>query len=411
MSSYTSTLTASPAPRSGHAKLHKRHSSGSSLPSSPPMGAHGIFNTPFATQEEPFASVGSSSGPTSSTPKIKPYLRKMSGAKEMDQGKLDLSKPVSENERLAGLGIQDFGTRSVSDVTFAHAGKRGTHARTISVGSQASAGSNSFRPTQPFVHPMRQTPRPYETLAGSSNASIVDDEEARESLDVVRDDFRSQPFRNNRSMSISSNLPGMPTPLSQSHTVDDLGYVPKLTNSESLTNLSIISGQSSKSRKGRSRRNTDQTMDVPTPSSRTSFDKALSFVSRPSDPEPQTRDERIREQRRKFQQKEASKDMKQEREAAKRREAEYAKKMKRQERQRRKSEAEERAKLTRSLPSTDSASKILPKRSKTVDEEKQGGMLHSRSYQESQPSLVPPRQGLEAVFGDNFPGTQVFGGA
>lgn len=281
-----------------HAKLHKRGGSASSLPGPPSPFTNGQFHTPFATYEESSPDV-----PTpplgSSVPKIKPYLRKMSAAKE-DQGMIDLSKSAVENERLNGLGIQEFGSKSAADVSFAHT-RRGQqqHGRTTSGASQGSNGSGGFRPGQPFTHPMAKTPRPYTPPTGSYANSINEDE----SDDVVEDDFRlGAVARSRRSISISSTA--QPTPLSQSHTASDLGLIPKLT-SNSQTNLSLKSAQSST---GRPRRNTDRSQEyVPSPSSRTSFDKTFSFVKR-SDLDPQTRDEMIREARRKFEEKEASKE-------------------------------------------------------------------------------------------------------
>ncbi|KAI7354539.1 hypothetical protein KC336_g22315, partial [Hortaea werneckii] len=134
MSSYASTTSVPSAPRpsAGHAKLHKRNFSGSSQPglSSPVSGVQSAFSTPYATYEE-----GADSGdtpPLGSTSRLKPYMRKMSSAKEesRDQGQIDLSKSSLDNDRLTGLGIQDFGNvPSASDVSFAHAARRGTHAR------------------------------------------------------------------------------------------------------------------------------------------------------------------------------------------------------------------------------------------------------------------------------------------
>jgi hypothetical protein len=404
MSSYTSPSTLPAAQRSHAAKLHKRGGSGSSLPAPPSPMAHSQFTTPFATYEEPFPDAATTP-PISSTPKLKPYIRKMS--KQDDQGKLDLSKSVTENDRLAGLGIQDFGAKSASDVSFNHASRRGTHTRTTSVGSQVSNGSGSYRPTQPFVHPMRQTPRPYTPPTGSANASFINEDEASESDDLVEDDFRlGHGYRSKRSMSISSVPAIAPTPLSQSVTADDLGIVPKLT-STSQTNLSIRSGKSgksSRSRHGRMRRETGPSFDLPTsPSSRTSFDKAFSFVSRKSDPEPQTRDERIRAARRKFEEKEANKDRRAEKEYMKRRQSEEAKKAKKDEAQSRKSEASARPKITKINRNETRAS---PKK-QPIDEE-QNEKIPSRSYEEYRPAhqMSLPRYGQEAGMSEKAPRAQ-----
>jgi len=390
MASYTSTATLPPAaPRStsGHAKLHKRGSSGSSLPVSPSplVGSFSQFTTPLTTSEGPSVDT-TATLPPSSTHKIKPYLRKISASNQDDQGKLDLSKSAAENEKLAGLGIHDFNARAAADVTFARAGRRGTHARTTSGSSQVSTGSGSHRANQPFVHPMRQTPRPYTPPTGSSNTSFVDAEEARESSDIVDEELKpSVSFRSRRSTSISSTPAVAPTPLSQSHTPDDLRAFPKLT-STSQTNLSIISGRSGKSAKSkqtRSRRNTDHSIDLPnSPSSRTSFDKAFSFVSRRSDVESQTREDRIREARRKFEEKEANKDRRMERESMKRRGADEARAVKSQERQRRRSEASERTRMKKESSGDDSRCNSPPKKGRRRNDEKHAEPAsQTRSYE------------------------------
>ncbi|WPH04828.1 Hypothetical protein R9X50_00772500 [Acrodontium crateriforme] len=298
---------------SSHTKLRKRAGSSTSIPGppSPFTGKHSQFTTPFATHEEPYLPEIVPTQSLNTTPRIKPYLRKTSNAKE-DQGQLDLSKSVADSYLGAGLGIDEIGIKPASDGTFAPAGWRGTHTRDNSVGSQISTGSGSFRPTQPFVHPMRLTPRPYTPPFHSYASSFIDDE-ANESHDIVIDeDLRpGNAFRSKRSMSISS-FP-QPTPLSQSHTAEDLGGLPRL-NSPSQTNLSIKSTRSNKSLRSkvsRPRGDTLRSYETPnSPSSRTSFDKAISFVSRRSDPDAQTRDDRIRAARRKFEAKEAEKDRK-----------------------------------------------------------------------------------------------------
>lgn len=357
MGSYTTTQTLSApsvARTDSRHRLHKRGSSGSSLPGSPAivLGTTSQFTTPTTTAEEPFPDLPDIT-PSSSTPKLGSYLRKISTAKDdPDQGRLDLSKSVSENEALAGLGIQDFASRSTPDMPFAPIGRRTPHTRTTSVGSQVSTGSGSARLNQPFVHPMRQVPnRAYTpTLL---DAESLNDEEARESSDIVTDEDVPRPgIRSNRSMSISSTPQINPTPLSQSQTIADLGEVPKLTSS-SQTNLSIRSARSMKSLKsklGRSRTNTNRSAEflANTPSSRTSIDKAFSMVSRRSNPDPLTRDERIRAERRKFEAKEANKDRKMDNQAFKRHESDMAKDYKKQERQRRKSEASERSRVHKS---------------------------------------------------------------
>lgn len=385
MSSRTMTTTipaTSSRSDSRQSNLHKRGSSSSSLPGSPAAiaAAHAQFTTQVPTYEEPFPDI--STTPITSTPKIKPYLRKISTGKEdLDQGRLDLSKSVSENSALAGLGIQDFGARSVSDGL--PTGRSIAHTRNTSVGSQISNSSGTFRTNQLFVHPLRPTPtRPY---TPPTDASSMNDEEAHESSDVVTDDDvqPSQGLRGGRSMSLSTPQIQASTPLSQSHTAADLGYVPKLTNA-SQTNLSVRSGRSmksSKSKLSRPRADTNRSVELfPSPSSRTSLDRTISFVSRWSDPDPQTRDERIRAARRKFEEKEASKDRKLENQAFKRRESELAKSAKKQERQRRKSEASDKPRI--------------PKSKSNRGAETKSNELQARRYDESKITALPTH-GLE----------------
>lgn len=316
-----------------HAKLHKRGGSGSGS-ALPGTANQSSISSSFTNAIEPFPEI-TPPPPAAVQPspkgKVKPYLRKLSSTKD-DQGRIDLSKSLVENDRLAGLGIQDFAIgRSSTDAVFPPS-NRASHARTTSVGSQMSNSSGS-RP-QPFIHPMRQAPRPYTPPTTRSRGSSAQDEED----DFVDDDVRPNfTFGSRRSMSNSSGHIA-PTPLSQTITAADLGSVPRLT-STSQSNLSIVSTKSSMP--NRSRRNTGRSTEFATsPSSRTSLDRA--FAPRRSDIEGQTRDERIQAARRKFQEKEADKDRKAEKEAMKRREAEEAKEQRRQERLRRQSDASER---------------------------------------------------------------------
>ncbi|KAK5163792.1 uncharacterized protein LTR77_010466 [Saxophila tyrrhenica] len=332
MTSHTTTIPAGTATRT-HAKLHKRNSSGNSIPASPsPLsGSYPQFATPYATQEEPFPFISSHQPtPPSSTPKIKPYIRKLSSKDATtNQGALDLSKSTAENgSTLAGLGINDFvGQRSASDVTFSHSstGRRTPHMRTASVNSTISTGSGSYKPSQPFIHPMRQTPSASYTSYASS---LANSEEARESSDIVLDDdFQlGHGFRTRRSVSISSTpQQNAPTPLSQSHTAADLWPAPNPASSS----RSKLASQNGRKRSA----------DLSRPSS----DRAYSLLStsRKSDPE-QSVDDRISALRKNFAEKEASKSQKREKEETKRRESDLAKEARREERQRRKSEADDR---------------------------------------------------------------------
>ena len=92
--------------------------------------------------------------------------------------------------------------------------------------------------------------------------------------------------------------------------------------SASQSNLSIRSQPSyDQIKTGRTHRNTGRSSDYPTtPSARTSIDKAFSFITRTSEPEDAaSRAAAIRAARRAFEEKEAAKDRKYEKEEVKRR--------------------------------------------------------------------------------------------
>jgi hypothetical protein len=410
MTSYGSSTVATATSKQSRARLHKRGSSTSSSPAlGPPSTLRGsidAFTTPFATYEEP-----SSAHSAASTPKLKPYLRKTSSSKD-DQGKLDLSRSTTENEGLAGLGIQDIGARTASDVSFSNPKRRTTsHSRTVSGCSSVSNGSGSFKPTHPFIHPMRQTPRPYTPpIPTHSSTSSLNDDEADESSDVVDDEFKlGNGYRSRRSMSISSTPQIAPTPLSQSHTALDLGMVPKLTSNVSQSNLSTLSTKSGSSPPKQSRSRGESTISEDqaiSPSARTSIDKAFSFVSRKSDLELTSRDERIREARRKFEEKEAEKNRKAEKEAYKKQESDRSKSYRHEERQSRRSEASDRNGSRR--PSIVSTTLQMSKNRK--DERKRDSInekFDSRAYEnyaESNEASLPVR-GRKAGASEKTPAT------
>jgi hypothetical protein len=416
MSSYGSVTVAT---KQSRGKLHKRGNSGSSAPASGPpsalRGSTDAFTTPFATYEEPTSEITTTQSVTS-TPKLKPYLRKTSSSKD-DQGKLDLSRSTVENEGLAGLGIQDFSTKSAGDVNFAHSRRRTTsHTRTISGCSSVSNGSGTFKPTHPFIHPMRQTPRSHTPPVAQSSASSLNEDEADESSDVVDDEFKlGNSYRSRRSMSISSTPQIAPTPLSQSHTALDLGIVPKLTSNVSQSNISVRStrtGSSPDKQISRSRGESSILQEQAiSPSARTSIDKAFSFVSRKSELEHQSRDDRIREARRKFEEKEADKARKAEKEAYKRRESDRSKTDRQEERQVRRSEASDRIGISSGSASrrTSIVGAALQKKQHKRLEKRDSitGKLDARAYEnyaESNEASLPVR-GRKAGASEKTPAT------
>ncbi|OCL08164.1 hypothetical protein AOQ84DRAFT_364364 [Glonium stellatum] len=373
---------------SAHGKLHKRGNSTSSVnnsfsPLSPDVSSFSFkrSDTPKVTYEEPFSAIWSEPArpaPAVTKPlKIKPYLRKLS---VKDSKALDLSRPAAENESLAGLGIHEFGgnARSASDVNFSPISGRSRHHRSTSNTSQFSTSSSLQRPTVPYMHPMRQTPRPYTPpISKSSPASIIGSD-AEEADDILSDEelrYRQHMFDPARRSGSISSTPGASAPL-RIHTS---GSSTRL-GSYSQTSLPITSPPTHA-------RDTLKSVDTTTsPSSRTSFDKAFGFIrgGRDSPVDPASRAASIRAARQAYQEKEAAKERKAEKEAMKQADRDIRKKTKQDERLRRKSDAQEKRsrsvsneKMTTPIPGreysnyTPAHSRSLPARVATVDPNKE----------------------------------------
>jgi hypothetical protein len=209
--------------------------------------------------------------------KIKPYLRKLSSK---DDNRIDLSRTTEENEKIAGLGIGEIPLRptskSASDVTFSRVDGRTRHGRAASNGSQFSVTSLQ-KPTAPYAHPMRQTPRPYTPPIARSYANSVMTADANdEPTDLITiDDIRPRLYSesHHRTDSVGS-LPLHPPPLQTYHS----------SNSFTRLNASQSSIPSILPTGGRSRGDTLRSIDTlntlnsPSGSGRPSFDKAVSFL-------------------------------------------------------------------------------------------------------------------------------------
>ena len=148
-----------------HGRLHKRGSSASSV-TTPQAMAFPTFDPRYPEIISPLGAYQESQVPPSpstsikSKVKLKPLLRKLGTNEKVS---LDLSRSAAENE---GLGIYTSssigsGNRGGSDT--GNGCRRDYHTRTTSGTSQISAttSSSNHRPGAQYVHPMRQTPRPY----------------------------------------------------------------------------------------------------------------------------------------------------------------------------------------------------------------------------------------------------------
>lgn len=242
-----------------------------------------------------------------------------------DQAGLDLSKTTAENELITGLGIRGSAsshTRSISDLDKGKAPMRlSYHSQTHSVGNSILGDdfSMSFKSTTSFVHPMRQQPRTYHTPAAS-----IRSRRSQNMRSTVNFDDEVEPIAENKTRDtwqpqrpeskLSSRLPYEDVaPDEHSHAEDTVG---------ALTNLYDITQSSASLRKsesisslrsiGLARRRTSNTELPTSPTSRrTSVDKALGFLTRPSEPEdPAVRRASIVAARRAFEEKELAKERK-----------------------------------------------------------------------------------------------------
>jgi hypothetical protein len=348
-----------------HGRLHKRGHSGSSV-SPPPVPYSPPYSPPLTAEPYPYhhprkpdsrkvsyedqlddSRLGHA--PANSF-KIKPYLRKMS---TKDEIKIDLSRPAAENEGLAGLGIHDLNpSRSASDVNFVpiSSTRGGRHNRSTSGNSQFSSTSALQRPSAPYTHPLRATPRPYTPpITKSYTTSVIGSEGSDEATDIMsEDEFRLHQRMFDptlRSDSVSS-IPTAPPPL-------------HIHTSGSLTRLNNPSQSSipSSMPTGRSRGATLQSLEsCGSPSSRPSMDKALGFIRSPRSDEPvdpASRAASIRAARIAYNEREEAKARQAEKEELKRLDRENKRRGKKEERQRRKSDADERRKRARANSSNE----------------------------------------------------------
>ncbi|KAF2853545.1 hypothetical protein T440DRAFT_310097 [Plenodomus tracheiphilus IPT5] len=381
-------------------RLHKRSRSASSQTSAlSPVADKGAFT--FSRTETPQVIEEAWTEPRrpmpSATPtqKIKPFLRQKLSHKESSG--LDLSRPAAEND-LAGLGISEYDgySRSITDVTFTSVNGRNRHNRSTSNTSQFSTSSGLTRPTP--LPPIRQTPQLFTPpISRSSPPSVLGSE--YENGDIMSDDehrLKQNAFDpSRRSGSISSSTQGAPLRI---HTNNSST---RLAGSYSQSSVSLTSPVGI----ARTRGDTLKSIDTTTsPSSRTSFDQTYKFIrgGRDSPVDAASRAASIRAARQKFEEEQRAKERKYEKEAHKQLERDHRKQLKREDLQRRQSETHDRADYMRTRTSSDpenekaprpsvsgrpsvggrqysdhreAHSNSLPKYVKTIDPEKQTGLV------------------------------------
>jgi hypothetical protein len=266
------------------------------------------------------------------TPSIKPLLKKLTNTEESNS--LDLSRSAVDQE---GLGIYALDytapNRSAADVSFTSTAKRGGyHARSTSGTSVYSNLTASSRPGGQYVHPMRQTPRPYTPPnAQSYNNSILDSEhsgEGYEDEDQIRRIIRDASYRPHKTPHANTPPLRLQTNLSATRLVHG-----------SQTNLATSSPSV------RANGDVRNSPDIMTPTSQKS-----GFKIRKTDPIMQA--ESIHAAREAFNAKEREKELKAEKEEMRATVRETRKKEREQER-RQKAEATSEAKIKRSMPSSE----------------------------------------------------------
>ncbi|KAL8806117.1 MAG: hypothetical protein Q9182_001518 [Xanthomendoza sp. 2 TL-2023] len=161
-------------------KLHRRRRSASetTTPITPTFTSSFIPpNSDFATMAPPSVPQSSYSMPPPATTsktkiKIRPLLRKLSS---YDQKTIDLSRSAAENEGLGIYTSSEVGDSRKASSEAAYAG-RGYHNRTTSTASHISTTTTSSQHKHyaQYVHPMRQTPRPYTPPLASSFANSLE---------------------------------------------------------------------------------------------------------------------------------------------------------------------------------------------------------------------------------------------
>ncbi|MCJ1452054.1 hypothetical protein MMC28_002394 [Mycoblastus sanguinarius] len=327
--------------RANHAKLHKRGNSAASStksPTSPTFVPDYLLQTsssavPASAHANPY-SMPESKASSKTKAKIKPFMRKFSSQENVS---IDLSRSAAENE---GLGIytssEISGTPAGPEV---NSGRRGYHHRATSAASQLSntTSSSNHRYGTPYMHPMRQTPRPFTPPLTNSYKTSLESEvpTATSSGEVPHDSHSRQ---------TSSTAPTPYAPLPSSRRPPPLhvrtGSASRLTSS-SQTNLP---GTPSSLRFNNI--DTISPADMVSPkSARSSFDSVFSKKrsrSNTTTTDPAAQAAKLQALRQQFQEKEAAKDLKYQQAEARAQEKEARKKDKREESDRRTSEKKER---------------------------------------------------------------------
>ena len=320
--------------RAAHAKSHRRGNSATS-PTSPtflpdyllqssssivPASAHAdVYTSP----ERKLSS--------KSRAKIKPLLRKFTSQEDV---KIDLSRSAAENE---GLGIYTSSEITapppIADI------KHGFHNRNISAASGLSSSTiSSNRHGAHYVHPMKQTPRPYTPPIANSYKTSLDSETPNATSETVLFDSHSRHPSSNTASTTPASYAPLPSTRRPAPLHVRTGSGTRLTSS-SQTNLPGTPSSL--------RFNTDTITptDMVSPTARSSLESAFRKRSRSNTAnsvDPVAQAATVQQMRRQFQEKQAAKELKYQQAEARAQEKEARRQEKRDESERRTSEKKER---------------------------------------------------------------------
>ncbi|KAL8758731.1 MAG: hypothetical protein Q9199_001260 [Rusavskia elegans] len=348
--------TASRQPR----RMHRRGRSASDTTS--PITP--TFTSPFAPPRQPhdmnprptFPPNSYSMPPPVTTSKtkvkIKPLLRKLSSP---DQNTIDLSKSAAEHEGLGIYTSSEIGDSRKASSEMGYAG-RGYHNRTISGTSHLSTTTTSshHKHSAQYMHPMRQTPRPYTPPLASSFANSLESGTSTGAPPTIPHELIHPDQPSQKSNTNPTPYAPLPSPrrIQRPPLHIRTGSAPRLA-STSQTNLP---GTPSSLRK----QTIDSNSGIPAmpASTRTSFDSMFRFRSRANTNEdPVVRAAQVAILRKEFDEKERAKDELRREQEAKKAQREAKKQAKRDESEQRKSESRARKRAQSNTMSEKSATR------------------------------------------------------
>jgi len=342
---------------SSHGRLHKRGNSisGTDSPASEISDSNIIANyssqglsSPPNALTDPY-SLNSSKSTSRSKVKIKPLLRKLSAH---DSNTVDLSRSTAEHE---GLGIYTSSEYSGPrpSVDYPPSGP-GYHQRTTSTNSDRSTTTpGNQRYGANYVHPMRQTPRPYTPPLANSYKNSLDSEVLAPGSAIAS----SEGSHLDSSLRKPSPTPIPYAPLPSSRRIPPPLHV-RTHSSSRLTSSSQtnLPGTPSSLRLQSDKINS---ADAMSPTARSSLESAFRKRSRGNTVnDPAAQAATVQALRQQFNEKEAAKDLRYQQAEARAQEKEARRKERRDEGQRRKSEGKER-KRARSNAASEKSSMIF----------------------------------------------------